>query len=114
MAAEPLGILVAIVLPTNGEIMSTKLQMESRKQPTARPREYLGGDLSDGRDLSLVITVIGNTANPLRRSGARAGAPCLRNRETRRTRGDGSRADLRANAFAARARPVCASGSPYS
>src|SRR5690242_15311716 len=33
----------------------------------------LGGDLSGGAELSIAVTVLGSTTNPMMRSGARAG-----------------------------------------
>jgi thiamine-monophosphate kinase len=43
---------------------------EAAEQSCAR---IVGGDLSEGRDLSLAITVLGTAEHPLRRSGARVG-----------------------------------------
>lgn len=73
MAAEPLGILVAIVLPAEWRNHVDEIADGIAEAAEGSAARIFGGDLSDGRDLSLVITVIGNTANPLRRSSARAG-----------------------------------------
>ena len=73
MAAEPLGILVAIVLPAEWRNHVDEIADGIAEAADGSSARIFGGDLSDGRDLSLVITVIGSTENPLRRSGARAG-----------------------------------------
>lgn len=73
MAAEPLGILVAIVLPAEWRGHVDEIADGIGEAADGSSARIFGGDLSDGRDLSLVITVIGSAANPLRRSGARAG-----------------------------------------
>jgi thiamine-monophosphate kinase len=73
MAAEPLGILVAIVLPAAWRDYMDEIADGIGDAADGSSARILGGDLSDGRDLSIVVTVIGSTANPLRRSGARAG-----------------------------------------
>jgi thiamine-monophosphate kinase len=73
MAAEPLGILVAIVLPAEWRDHLDEIADGIGEAADGSSAPIFGGDLSDGRDLSLVVTVIGTTANPLRRNGARAG-----------------------------------------
>jgi len=73
MAAEPLGILVAIVLPAAWRNHVDEIADGIGEAAESSSARIFGGDLSDGSELSLVITVIGSTPNPLRRSGARAG-----------------------------------------
>ena len=73
MAAEPLGVLVAIVLPAEWRNDVDEIADGVGEAADGSSARILGGDLSDGRDLSLVVTVIGRADNPLRRSGARAG-----------------------------------------
>ena len=73
MAAEPLGILVAIVLPAEWRNHVDEIADGIGEAAEGSAARILGGDLSDGRDLSLVVTVIGTTASPLRRNGAGAG-----------------------------------------
>lgn len=73
MAAEPIGILVALILPADWRARLDDLADGIGEAADCSSIRILGGDLSDGRDLSLAITVLGNAAIPLRRSGARAG-----------------------------------------
>lgn len=73
MAAEPLGILVAITLPDEWRDRLDDLADGIGEAAEASSTHIIGGDMSDGRDLSLAITVVGNTSNPLRRRGACAG-----------------------------------------
>lgn len=73
MAAEPLGVLVAMTLPAEWRDRLDEIADGIGEATEAASTRILGGDLSDGRDLSLSVTVLGNSANPLRRSGARAG-----------------------------------------
>jgi thiamine-monophosphate kinase len=73
MAAEPLGILVALILPAEWRDRLDEIADGIGEAADGSSTGILGGDLSDGRDLSLAITVLGRAANPLRRSGARAG-----------------------------------------
>jgi thiamine-monophosphate kinase len=73
MAAEPIGILVALVLPAEWRDRLDEIADGIGEAADGSSTRILGGDLSDGRDLSLAITVLGNAPNPLRRSGARAG-----------------------------------------
>jgi thiamine-monophosphate kinase len=73
MAAVPLGILVAIVLPAEWRNHADEIADGIGEAAEGSSARIVGGDLSDGRELSLVITVIGSAVHPLRRSGARAG-----------------------------------------
>lgn len=73
MAAEPLGILVAITLPDEWRDRLDEIAGGIGEAAESSSTHIIGGDMSDGRDLSLAITVVGNTSNPLRRSGASAG-----------------------------------------
>lgn len=73
MAAEPLGILVAMILPGEWSDRLDEIADGIGEAAESSSTRIIGGDLSDGRDLSLAITVVGNTENPLRRGGARAG-----------------------------------------
>ncbi|HMA22259.1 MAG TPA: thiamine-phosphate kinase, partial [Gemmatimonadaceae bacterium] len=73
MAAIPSAILLSITLPDSWrkEIDAIADGIgEAAEQASAR---IVGGDLSEGRDLTLVLTVIGNAERPLRRSDARVG-----------------------------------------
>ena len=73
MAAEPLGVLVAVTLPADWRDRLDEIADGIGEATEASSTRIIGGDLSDGRDLSLAVTVLGTSSNPLRRSGARAG-----------------------------------------
>jgi thiamine-monophosphate kinase len=73
MAAEPVGILVALTLPDAWRDNLDEIADGIGEAADRCSTQILGGDLSGGRDLSLAITVLGNAGRPLRRSGARAG-----------------------------------------
>ena len=73
MAAEPVGILVALTLPDAWRDNLDEIADGIGEAADRCSTWILGGDLSEGRDLSLAITVLGNAGRPLRRSGARAG-----------------------------------------
>ena len=73
MAAAPLGVLLALGLPTSwldaaGEIGDGVGDALDRAQTIVR-----GGDITGASDLTLTLTVLGSTSAPLRRSGARLG-----------------------------------------
>jgi thiamine-monophosphate kinase len=72
MGAEPLGVLIALVIPRSSldDRALGKGIGEAVAEVGAR---VLGGDLSRGRDLSICVTAIGSAAEPLSRSGARPG-----------------------------------------
>jgi thiamine-monophosphate kinase len=73
MAAEPLGILVALTLPHDWRGELDEIADGIGEAASGSSARIVGGDLSDGRDLSLAITVLGSVERPLRRSGASAG-----------------------------------------
>jgi thiamine-monophosphate kinase len=73
MAAEPVGILVALTLPDAWREHLDQIADGIGEAAGCCSTRILGGDLSGGRDLSLAITVLGDTEHPLLRSGARAG-----------------------------------------
>jgi thiamine-monophosphate kinase len=72
MGAEPVGVLVALVMPiaTHDEDALGKGIGQAVADMGAR---VLGGDLSRGRDLSLCVTAIGSATKPLSRAGAQEG-----------------------------------------
>jgi thiamine-monophosphate kinase len=72
MGAEPLGVLVALVIPRSSvdDRALGKGIGEAAAEVGAR---VLGGDLSRGRDLSICVTAIGTAAEPLSRAGAKPG-----------------------------------------
>jgi len=73
MAATPVGILLALTIPESwlGNLDDIADGIgEATERSSAR---IVGGDLSEGRDLCLAVTVLGSSEHPLRRSGARGG-----------------------------------------
>jgi len=73
MAAEPLGILVALTLPDAWRGDLDEIADGIGEAAAGSSTRILGGDLSGGRDLALAITVLGAAERPLLRSGAHAG-----------------------------------------
>jgi len=73
MAAEPLGILVAMTLPDSWREHLDEIADGIGEAAAGCSTRILGGDLSGGRDLALAITVLGAAERPLLRSGAHAG-----------------------------------------
>ncbi|MEJ7808896.1 MAG: thiamine-phosphate kinase [Gemmatimonadaceae bacterium] len=73
MAARPTGILVALTLPEAWLPDVMDLADGIGEAAAAAGASIIGGDLTRGRDLALAVTVLGATARPLSRSGARAG-----------------------------------------
>jgi thiamine-monophosphate kinase len=73
MAAIPSGILLTMTLPdawrTDIDAIADGIG-DAAREASAR---IVGGDLSDGRDLTLALTVLGNAERPLKRSDARVG-----------------------------------------
>ena len=73
MAATPLGILVALTLPDLWRADIDEIADGIGDAAEKCSARIVGGDLSEGRNLSLAITVLGTAERPLRRNGARAG-----------------------------------------
>jgi thiamine-monophosphate kinase len=73
MAATPIGILVALTLPDDWRKDIDDIADGIGEAVHGSSTRIAGGDLSEGRDLALTITVLGTAESPLRRSGARAG-----------------------------------------
>jgi thiamine-monophosphate kinase len=73
MAAKPLGVLIAIVLPRArvGDLGPLADGIAAAAAASGAP--IIGGDLTSGERLAITVTVTGSAANPLRRSGARPG-----------------------------------------
>jgi len=73
MAATPLGILVAITLPSQRIEELEALAEGIAAAAAASGAPVVGGDLTSGEHLAITVSVVGSSAQPLRRSGARAG-----------------------------------------
>jgi thiamine-monophosphate kinase len=73
MAAKPLGILIAIVLPRQSIDDLGALAEGIAAAASACGAPIVGGDLTSGERLTITVSVAGSTATPLRRSGARPG-----------------------------------------
>lgn len=74
MGARPLGILASLVLPP--DVDDDALEAIARGQREACDvlgTAVLGGNLARGSELSITTTVLGESAEPLRRDGARVG-----------------------------------------
>jgi thiamine-monophosphate kinase len=73
MAARPLGVLVALAVPTSWrEDLPTIAEGIGDAVERART-VILGGNLTDASELSITTTVLGSAFAPLARAGARAG-----------------------------------------
>ena len=73
MAASPLGILLALGLPSSwldaaGDLGDGVGDALDRAKTIVR-----GGDITGASDLTIAVTVLGSTSAPLRRDGARLG-----------------------------------------
>jgi thiamine-monophosphate kinase len=73
MAAAPIGILFALTLPDGWRTDVDEIADGIGEGAQGSATRILGGDLSEGRDLAITITVLGSVERPLRRSGAGAG-----------------------------------------
>ncbi len=73
MAARPLGVLTAIVVPDAWRADLDSI-VDGIADAVSRADTYvLGGNLSDGSELSITTTVLGSAFSPLMRSGAVVG-----------------------------------------
>ena len=73
IAAVPIGILVALTLPDDWRRDLDRIADGIGEAVHGSSTRIIGGDLSEGRDLSFAITVLGTAKDPLRRSGAMPG-----------------------------------------
>jgi thiamine-monophosphate kinase len=73
MGASPLGVLVALTIPPDwrGDLPALADGIGEAAEACEAP--IVGGDLSGGGELAVVLTVFGAAVTPLRRSGARLG-----------------------------------------
>jgi len=74
VAAEPIGLLAALVVPGDlGETETVRLMRGVGDAVASVGGKVLGGDLSGGPVLGLTITVIGSCDAPIRRAGGLPG-----------------------------------------
>jgi len=74
VAAEPIGVLAALVLPDDlGEPETVRLMRGIGDVTASVGGKVLGGDMSGGRSLAIGITVVGSCMSPVRRTGAVTG-----------------------------------------
>ena len=73
MAANPLGVLVALTLPPQWIDDLGALAEGIASAAAAAEAPIVGGDLTRGEHLAITVTVIGSSATPLRRVGAQPG-----------------------------------------
>jgi thiamine-monophosphate kinase len=73
MAAEPIGLLFAVVLPESCQSDAEALADGVADAARAAHCPIVGGNISRGGELSITTTVLGSAQHPLSRSGARAG-----------------------------------------
>ncbi|HVZ47467.1 MAG TPA: thiamine-phosphate kinase [Gemmatimonadaceae bacterium] len=73
MAAAPRGMLVTLTLPRAWHARARGLVLGIARAARAVDAPVVGGDVSGGATLSIGVTVVGSTAAPLRRDGARPG-----------------------------------------
>jgi thiamine-monophosphate kinase len=73
MAARPVGILVALVLPVSWRPELAGIADGIGEAAELAHATILGGNVSDGGELSITTTVLGHAYEPLARSGALEG-----------------------------------------
>ena len=73
MAATPVGLLLALALPESWRADVEEIARGVSDVAHAVQCPIVGGNMSAARELSLVLTVLGTAAQPLRRNRTRAG-----------------------------------------
>lgn len=73
MAARPIGLLFALVLPVSWRDDASALAAGVGEAANDSSCPIVGGNISSGEQLSITTTVIGASPAPLLRSGARVG-----------------------------------------
>lgn len=73
MAATPLGMLLAFAMPASWQDALVELARGVGAAAAGARCPIVGGNLTRATELSLTITVLGSTATPVRRAGARVG-----------------------------------------
>ncbi|HRI65246.1 MAG TPA: thiamine-phosphate kinase [Polyangium sp.] len=74
MGATPVGILAALVLPTNFADDDLRALVEGQAEAAREVgAPIVGGNLARGSELSITTTVLGESSRPITRAGARVG-----------------------------------------
>src|SRR5207302_6096264 len=73
MAAQPIGVLLAIALPNDRQNILADIADGVGEAVDAAHTHILGGNVSSADQLSLTTTVLGAAFSPLRRDGLRPG-----------------------------------------
>jgi thiamine-monophosphate kinase len=73
MAARPIGLLFALVLPPEWRKDSSAIADGVGAAAKASHCQIVGGNISSGGELSITTTVLGSATRPLARDGARPG-----------------------------------------
>ncbi len=73
MAAKPLGLVFALVLPERWKADANSIADGVAAAAMSSGCPIVGGNISSGGELSITATVFGTSHRPLLRSGARAG-----------------------------------------
>ena len=73
MAARPIGLLFALVLPEAWRDDASAIASGVGKAARTAGCRIIGGNVSSGESLSITTTVLGTSAKPLTRSGAKPG-----------------------------------------
>jgi thiamine-monophosphate kinase len=74
MGARPVGVLAALAVPQSASADDPSLVMRGvGAAAAATGARVIGGDLTAAASWVVTVTVIGRTANPIRRTGARPG-----------------------------------------
>lgn len=71
MGAAPLGVLLALTVPRDWRDQLSGLAGGIAAATQGAGAPIVGGDVTDGDRLALAITVLGHSARPLSRAGAR-------------------------------------------
>lgn len=73
MAARPIGLVVALAVPTGWRDDLAALADGIGEAARAAGAPIVGGDLTRGTELGITVTVLGAAAHPIGRDGARPG-----------------------------------------
>lgn len=73
MGAAPVAVLVALTLPRDARDRTPAIMRGVGAAAASVGAAVIGGDVTSGAVLQVVVTVVGRTRQPVRRQGARAG-----------------------------------------